>query len=170
MLLGKGCNSQVYANDDQTVIMVGKFDRDMFKLAIHAIIGKLHSIELKGDTYNAIIERMYDNRFMSDTELDMIYDLMDIVDRLNLQNHDGFEFLHKLSEQTSRALQTVASFVSSLRLSLNSLDFWVDNSPENWMIDSSGNPIPFDLFDFAGTDLTESAKQVLNMILADYVR
>ena len=169
MLLGQGCNSKVYAVDDQTVVMVGKFERDMFKLAVHAMLGKLHSIQVKGDTYNAVIERMFDNRFMNDTELNMIYDLMDTVDRLNLQNHDGYEFLSKLCQQSNGDLQTVSNFVLSLKLSLNTLDFWVDNSPENWMVDSSGNAVPFDLFDFASQDLHASAQQAVLAILSDYM-
>lgn len=169
MLLGKGCNSEVFAVDDNTVMMRGKFRRDMFKLAIHALIGKLRSIQLNGETYSALIERMYDDRFMSESELDSIYDLMDTVDRLNLQNHDGLEFLSKLSQQTTGSLSTVANFVMSLGLSLNQLDFWVDNDTQNWMIDNAGNPIPFDLFDFAWEDLTDHARNVISSLLSQYI-
>lgn len=167
-IIGRGTKSTVYDNGD-TVIMQGNFSRDMFKLAVHANLGKLHSLKIDGKFYNAVIEKMYDSRYQSEDEQSAIYDLMCFVDMMNVRFDCGVQFLQKLAQTTTGYTQQTVNFVLSLNIDVNNCDFWVDNHEGNYLIDESGYIVPFDVFDFNSSDLSSAARDFIRQMLTKYV-
>lgn len=168
-IIGRGTKSTVYDNGD-TVIMTGDFKRDMFKLAVHAMLGKLQALELNGKFYNATIEKMYSIFDYSMDTRNQVWDMMDFVDNLSNSSPSDYEFLGALQQKSSGTLQQIVEFILMLGINVDQCTFWLDNHDGNYLIDDTGDIVPFDLFDFSERDLNAQARDTIRQMLIDYVR
>jgi hypothetical protein len=168
-IIGRGTKTTVIEYSDSLVEYQGNFRRDSFKLAVLAVLGKLHSIHVTGKNYTALVELMYDDRFQSDNERYAIEDCIDFVQQLSDTCYDDNDFLSRLTNDRSQ-LGHIARFVLTLGINVNNCQFWVDNHTGNFLVDQSGEIVPFDLFDFDYTDLSGTAKDTIQNMLLPFIQ